>query len=120
MKNAGLQKGNTDRKIDLTDIVNDRDVMTILRMLIRSPATPREISAHTGIPIAKCYRVLSSLEKKGVVVPLARKGKMRRGSIPYRANLENAYVYAENGRIRLRFETVLSLVEAVEKRAMYG
>ncbi len=60
---------------------------------------------NTGIPIAACYRRIKSLETVGLIKcvgkALTRKGK-RIGI--YSSQLKNAYIFFEDGKIKVRFE----------------
>ena len=45
----------------------DANSVAILQMIIRQPCTSHDVSEHTGIPIATCYRSIKKLEKTKMI-----------------------------------------------------
>ena len=70
-----------------------------------------------GIPIAVCFRKVKALKKKGILsvtetVRTAGGKKVEQ----YTANLENAYVFYDSGRVKVRFTVVLQMAQDFRRR----
>ena len=91
--------------IEASKIITDEYAAKILVATYKKPMTAIELSRDLNIPIAACYRRLKELESMKLVAcierRLTRKGK--RISV-YQSLLKNAYIFFENGKIRVRFE----------------
>lgn len=91
--------------IDASKLITDEYAAKILVATYRRPKSAIELSQKFGIPIAACYRRIHALEKVGFITCteriLSQKGK-RMGV--YLANLKNAYIFFEDGKLQVRFE----------------
>ena len=91
--------------IDASRLITDEYAVKILVATYRRPKSAIELSHKLGIPIAACYRRIHSLEKVGFLTcserVLTQKGK--RMSV-YISNLKNAYIFFEDGRLKVRYE----------------
>ena len=86
-------------------IVTDEYSAKILVATYAQPMSAIGLSRKLDIPIAACYRRIHSLEEAGLLRmnerALTRQGK--RISL-YQSCLKNAYIFLENGKLRVRFE----------------
>jgi hypothetical protein len=91
--------------IEASQIIADEYAVKILVAINIRPKSALKLSHDLGIPIAACYRRIRMLEKHNLVHcverVLTQKGK--RMSV-YISNLKNAYIFLEDGRLRVRFE----------------
>ena len=89
---------------EASKLISDKYSLRILVGIQRKPKSVQQLSEMFGIPIAACYRKIRYLEKAGLVYRtervLTQKGK--RMSL-YMSKLKNAYVFFENGKLRVRF-----------------
>lgn len=91
--------------IEASKIISDEYAARILVATTRRPKSAIDLSQDLGIPIAACYRRIRMLENANLVRcverVLTQKGK--RMSV-YISNLKNAYIFLEDGNLRVRFE----------------
>jgi predicted transcriptional regulator len=103
--------------IDATKFVSDVDVEKILLGTYEREMTVRELSEAYGIPIATCYRKVRALEDSGLLVEaksiMSRDGKIMKF---YRANMEQAYVFYEDGKAKVRFKVILDVAKDFRER----
>lgn len=89
---------------EASQLITDKYSVRILVGTIKRPKSAIELSEKFGIPIAACYRKIKELENAGLLRcverRLTRKGK--RVSM-YISQLKTAYLYFENGKLRMRF-----------------
>jgi len=86
-------------------LLTDEYSVKILVATLRCPHSAQEIAEDYGIPIAACYRRLRELEKVGLVECTERRLSRQGKRISYFISLlKNAYVFFENGRLRVRFQ----------------
>lgn len=91
-------------KLLVQGLLRKRDVRDILVAAHVGAATAPEIAHRTGIPIARCCRLLRILEAAGLV---ARQGvQVRRGGGRplYRSRLENLELFLKSGRLWAKME----------------
>jgi len=102
---------------DATEIMKDRTAVKILLSTYRRPMTAKEISDSTGIPLVEVYKKIKELEKLQLMQKeggiITRRG---RAKPVYRANIEDAYVFFDNGRLKARFEVAAGMARAFEER----
>ncbi len=103
--------------IDATELLMDADMEKILLATYNVPRSASEISEKYGIPIAVCFRKIKTLKHRGLLV-IVEKLETGKGKAVERlsANLENAYVFYESGRVKVRFTVVLQMVEDFRMR----
>jgi len=91
--------------IEASKIISDEYSAKILTATFRRPKSAITLSQDLGIPIAACYRRIKMLETAQLIRceerVLTQKGK--RMSV-YISNLKNAFIFLENGKLRVRFE----------------
>jgi hypothetical protein len=91
--------------ISASRMITDEYAAKILIATYRRPKNAIELSQKLGIPIAACYRRIKALEKARLLTCteriLTQKGK--RISV-YISELKNAYIFMENGQLRVRFD----------------
>jgi len=103
--------------MDTISLLVDEDIEKILLGTYNHPRSARELSEKLGIPIARCYRKIRILESAGL---LKREKTLidRRGRILYlyRSLLDDAYVFFENGRRRVRFRVAMGIARDFRER----
>jgi predicted transcriptional regulator len=91
--------------LEASRLITDEYSAKILVATYKKPKSAIELSREYGIPIAACYRRIHALEKAGLIRcterALTQKGK--RISL-YLSQLKNAYIFFENGKLRVRFQ----------------
>ena len=91
--------------IEASKIIADEYAAKILAATYTIPKSAIRLSHDLGIPIAACYRRIRMLESASLIRceerVLTQKGK--RMSV-YVSNLKNAFIFLENGKLRVRFE----------------
>jgi predicted transcriptional regulator len=88
-----------------SQLLTDEYSVKILVATLRCPHSVQEISSEYAIPIAACYRRIRELEKFGLV--RCNERRLSRGGkrISYYISLlKNAYVFFENGKLRVKFQ----------------
>jgi hypothetical protein len=111
MKKQGIEM------INATELFMDADMEKILLATYNNRRSASDISEKYGIPIAVCFRKIKILKFRGLlsVVEKVKTGKGK--TVEYlSANLENAYVYFDSGRVKVRFTVVLQMVEDLRMR----
>lgn len=92
-------------QIDASKLITDEYSAKILLATFRRPKNAIELSQRLGIPIAACYRRIRALERANLIQcverQLTQKGK--RISV-YISQLKNAYIFMENGQMKVRFD----------------
>ena len=91
--------------LEASQLLTDEYSAKILLATYKRKISAQEISQRYGIPIAACYRKIRSLEEVGLIECVERiltqKGKRKN---LYTSCLRNAYIFFENGRLRVRFQ----------------
>jgi len=108
-----------DRKmtIDATRLLLDPDMERILAGTYEKSRSAIELSKIYGIPIAICHRKIKTLKKRGLLRTMeAIQDSRGKKHERYSANLENAYVYYDSGKIKVRFTVVLQMAEDFRRR----
>lgn len=95
-------------RVDLlrtSQLLTDEYSVKILVATIRVPKSAQDISDAYNIPIAACYRRIRDLEQEGLLVCTERKLSRQGKRVSYYLSmLKSAYVYFENGHLRVKFE----------------
>jgi len=103
--------------IDATELLDDLEGQRILLATYNSSKTVSEMSMMYGIPIARCHAKVRRLVKMGLLKPhgmvLSKRGKVIEA---YTAELDNAYAFFENGRLKVRFIVALNLAQDFKRR----
>src|SRR2546428_724275 len=98
--------------LEASRLVTDEYSAKILVATFKKPKSAIDLSREYGIPIAACYRRIHSLERAGLIRcterALTQKGK--RISL-YMSQLKNAYIFFENGRLRVRFQLATGITK---------
>ena len=110
-----LQLGEEEEIVDPLEasrLVTDEYSAKILVATFKKPKSAIDLSREYGIPIAACYRRIHGLERAGLIRcterALTQKGK--RISL-YMSQLKNAYIFFENGRLRVRFQLATGITK---------
>lgn len=97
-----------DGRVDLlktSQLLTDEYSVKILVATIRVPKSAQDISDAFNIPIAACYRRIRDLEQEGLLVCTERKLSRQGKRVSYYLSmLKSAFVYFENGHLRVKFE----------------
>ena len=97
------------RENELSNLITDEDTMKILIAAFKKPRTAKELSRLYDIPIGACYRKIHALEKAGLMRRISRIMTRRGKRINiYQSQLEDAILFLDTGRVRLRFQLVPS------------
>jgi len=95
-------------RVDLlrtSQLLTDEYSVKILVATIRIPKCAQEIADSFGIPIAACYRRIRDLEKEGLLTCTERRLSQKGKRVSYYLSmLKSAYVFFENGRLKVKFE----------------
>lgn len=91
--------------LEASRLITDEYSAKILVATYKKAKSAIELSREYGIPIAACYRRIHALEKAGLLscVERALTQKGKRISL-YMSQLRNAYIFFENGKLRVRFQ----------------
>ena len=110
-------KNDGERMIDATGLMFDLDIEKILLGTFSRSLSANEISELYGIPLLTCIRKIRKLEVMGLLKKVAvvesPRGKKRDF---YTASLENAYVFYDDGKLKVRFNVVLQMASDLRKR----
>ena len=98
------KRAEMDRQT-LSKLISDEYTGRILAATYNSPKTAKRIAKQCNIPIAICFRRIRELEKIGLLICAGvvydRQGK---GAKLYQSQLNGAYIYLSNDRIRGHFK----------------
>src|SRR5439155_904971 len=98
--------------LEASRLVTDEYSAKILVATFKKAKSAIDLSREYGIPIAACYRRIHALERAGLIRcterALTQKGK--RISL-YMSQLKNAYIFFENGRLRVRFQLATGITK---------
>ncbi len=117
MPRGGDDIDNIDREKawEILQHISDQYSIRILRATLHQALDAITLSNQLGIPIAVCYRRIRELEKLGLIKKegkkLTNKGKW---ITLYKANLKNAEVKMEEGRIVIRLKFRWGREEEIE------
>ena len=106
-----------EKTIDATQLLMDQDIEKILIGTYQGAKSAQELSKIYGIPAATCFRKIKQLRSMGLLevkeTVYASGGKK---VDYYSANLENAYVFYDSGRLKVRFKVVLQMANDFRRR----
>ena len=110
-------KSQENKIIDATGLVMDTDMESILLGTCDRPRCASELSEMYGIPVAACFRKVKTLKNMGLlsITESVRVSAGRKVEY-YTANLENAYVFYDSGRVKVRFTVVAQMAQDFRKR----
>ena len=110
-------ENHKSRIIDATEMITDMDFEKILLGTYQKSRSASELSETYGIPIATCFRKIKELKKKGMlnVTETVRTAGGKKVEY-YSANLDNAYVFYDSGRVKVRFTVVLQMAADFRRR----
>jgi hypothetical protein len=107
-RDAQTGRDGGDGRVDLlktSQLLTDEYSVKILVATIRVPKSAQDISDAFNIPIAACYRRIRDLEGEGLLVCTERKLSRQGKRVSYYLSmLKSAFVYFENGHLRVKFE----------------
>ena len=91
--------------LEASRLITDEYAARILVATFKKPKSAIDLSREYGIPIAATYRRIHMLEKSGLIKCVERALTQRGKRISlYLSQLRNAYIFFENGRLRVRFQ----------------
>ncbi len=110
-------KNDGERMIDATGLMFDLDIEKILLGTFGRSRNANEISELYGIPLLTCIRKIRKLEVMGLLqkVEIVESSRGKKCDF-YTASLENAYVFYDNGKLKVRFNVVLQMASDLRKR----
>jgi hypothetical protein len=105
------------RTIDATELITDMDMEKILLGTYQKSRSAPELSEVYGIPVAVCFKKIKTLRKMGLlkVTETVRAANGKKVEY-YTANLDNAYVFYDSGRVKVRFTVVLQMAQDFRRR----
>ena len=91
--------------LEASRLITDEYAARILVATFKKPKSAIELSREYGIRIAATYRRIHMLERAGLITCVERALTQRGKRISlYLSQLKNAYIFFENGRLRVRFQ----------------
>jgi hypothetical protein len=105
------------RTIDASELITDMDMEKILLGTYQKSRSAPELSEVYGIPIAVCFKKIKTLRKMGLlnVTETVRAASGKKMEY-YTANLDDAYVFYDSGRVKVRFTVVLQMAQDFRRR----
>lgn len=98
--------------IEASRLIMDAYAAKILVACARKPKHALELSRRLAIPIAATYRRIHVLTRAGLLKEVEKALTQQGKRIAlYQSLLKNAYIFFENGRLRVRFQMVTGQVE---------
>lgn len=104
------------KMIDATEVLIDSDNEKIILGTYGRARSTVEISQLYGIPIARCFKKVRRLSEMGLLEVDEVRYTPRGEVIFYRANIQDAYVYYDSGKLKVRFEVVLQMAHGIRRR----
>lgn len=90
-----------------SQLLTDEYAAKILTAIMKIPRSAQQLSESYGIPIAACYRRIKLLERYGLIMCKERKLSQQGKRINYYLSMvKNAYIFFEDGRLRVRLDLV--------------
>ena len=106
-----------EKIIDATQLLMDKDIEKILISTYQGAKSALEISEAYGIPTATCFRKIKQLRQMGLLEVKETVYTSRNKKVDYySANLENAYVFYDSGKMKVRFKVVLQMANDFRRR----
>jgi len=106
-----------EKQIDATQLLMDKDIENILLGTYGKSRSVLEISQMYGIAIATCFWKVRKLRKMGLLeVKETIYLSDNRKSDYYTACLDNAYVFYDSGKLKVRFKVVLQMANDFRRR----
>jgi predicted transcriptional regulator len=104
-----------------SQLLTDEYAARILTAIMKVPKSAQELSAVYGIPIAACYRRIKLLEKYGLIECRERRLSQQGKRINYYISVvRNAYIFFEDGRLRVRLDLVSGVSREFEDKTDEG
>ena len=111
------EKMRQEKKIiDATDVLIDSDNEKIILGTYGRARSAIEISQIYGIPIAICFKKVRKLNEMGLLEATEVRYTPRGEIVYYQASIQDAYVFYDSGRLKVRFEVVLRMASGIRKR----
>ncbi len=106
-----------EKEIDATKLLMDQDIEKILLGTYKKSKSVQEISEMYGIPIAVCFRKVRKLSNMGLMEVKETIFSSNSKKVDYyTANLDNAYVFYDSGKLKVRFKVVLQMATDFRRR----
>ena len=106
-----------EKIIDATNLLMDQDIEKILIGTYQGSKSAQELSEVYGIPIATCFKKIRQLSNMGLLnVSESVYTSSNKKVDYYSANLENAYVFYDSGKLKVRFKVVLQMANDFRRR----
>ena len=103
--------------MDIASLLTDDYAIKILVATYHKPRNAIEISQKLDIPIAACYRRIHALEDAGLLHAVETKTTSKgRKIVFYRSLLKNAYLFFEDGRLKVRLEMINGTEQVLENQ----
>ncbi len=90
-----------------SQLLTDEYAAKILTAIMKTPRSAQQLSDSYGIPIAACYRRIKMLERYGLITCKERRLSQQGKRINYYLSMvKNAYIFFEDGRLRVRLDLI--------------
>lgn len=90
-----------------SQLLTDEYAAKILTAIMKTPRSAQQLSDAYGIPIAACYRRIKLLERYGLIACKERRLSQQGKRINYYLSMvKNAYIFFEDGRLRVKLDLV--------------
>lgn len=103
--------------VSASELLMDQDVEKILLGTYKRPRSISEISDAYGIPLVLCYHKANKLLELGLLKTAETMyTKAGKTIYFYEANIDDAYVFYDNGKLKVRFSIVLQMASDLRNR----
>lgn len=112
-----MKQKEQNKVIDASQLLMDQDAERILLGTYKKSRSAVELSEIYGIPIVACFRKIRQLKDMGLLkVERIDYSFRNRKTEYYSASLDNAYVFYDSGRLKVRFKVVLQMANDFRRR----
>jgi hypothetical protein len=111
------EENKNEKIIDATNLLNDPDVERILIGTYGKTKSTSELIELYGIPVATCHKKIEFLKDLGLIRVIETVFSPSGKKVEYyTANLDNAYVFYDSGKLKVRFKVVLRMASDFRRR----
>lgn len=108
------------KMLNASELLMDQDVEKILLGTYKQSRSIPEMSDACGIPLVVCYRKVSKLVELGLLkTDKTMSTKAGKTINFYEANIDDAFIFYRNGKIKVRFRIVLQMASDLRNRLNY-
>lgn len=89
-------------KLAVQTLIREKEVRDILLAAHMGPLTASQLASRTGIPIARCCRLLRRLQAVGLIDRVGVRVGRRGGKFLYRSRMDLVELFLREGRLWAR------------------